>query len=195
MRMVWDRPEARWLPSRFRFALFRLFAWCRFHAGRTQSQRIGRLALAIDRDQSTVEQYSIATWILLTLSCYLAAFLTSMWHLAQPWRALTIVLTPLLAAVLVEIIFHASGAVAVPLWNAMTGSRIENNIRLNSLVHMTFLFAVSAYFASMPGWVRPIAWIALSLFVMNGVAAVVLFAMRRRLDALEREYGDPPCAK
>ncbi|HYM60882.1 MAG TPA: hypothetical protein VEZ11_08315 [Thermoanaerobaculia bacterium] len=194
MRVVWDHPEARWLPSRFRFAVFRLFAWYRFRAAATQTQRLDRVALAIDRDQSAVEQYSIAAWTLLTQSCYLAAFITSRWHVAGPWRALAVALTPFLAAVLVEITFIATGAVLVPLWNATAGSRIENNIRLNSIVQMAILLLASAYFAGAAGWVRPVAWIAIAVFAMNGAAAVVLFAMRRRLEALDREYGSPPCA-
>ena len=204
MRVVWNRPEARWLPSRFHFAIFRLPAWLfltlraeeknRRHPRGTMPEDSDRLALAIDRDQTAVEQYGVAVWLLLVLSAYLTAFVTTRWRMGPLAVVLTALFAPLATAALIEIEFFAVSFLIPPLRNAITGRKAENNIGLNSVAQMSVLFLTSISFAGVPGWARPIAWATISLFALNGAAALVLLAMRNRLDALDREYGGRPSA-
>src|SRR4051794_21762234 len=67
-----NRPEARWLPSRHRFALFRLYALLRLVSAKPE-QTEAELVLPIERDQSAHEQYAVALWIYVTAVAYVAA--------------------------------------------------------------------------------------------------------------------------
>src|SRR5687768_12212735 len=74
MRTVRDRPDARWLPSRFRYAISRLIAFALIR--RSRPREAWGLVLVVDRDQSATEYYVISIWLLLTVSCYVGAVLS-----------------------------------------------------------------------------------------------------------------------
>ncbi|MEA2336532.1 MAG: hypothetical protein QOE82_539, partial [Thermoanaerobaculia bacterium] len=82
MNVVVDRPEARWLPSRHRFALARLIAYVTLRGARGVAEKPEHLILPIDRDQTAVEMNSIAVWVLATTICYVAAVLPLAWPIA-----------------------------------------------------------------------------------------------------------------
>ena len=71
MRFVRDRDDARWLPTRFHFALFRLIAIVRMSLMEPRT-RPG-IIVAVDRYQSTVESYTISVWYFVTVSCFFSA--------------------------------------------------------------------------------------------------------------------------
>jgi len=70
VRIVRDREDARWLPSRFHFALFRLAAFVRMMFTRPQQRR--GIIIAIDREQSTIEHYTTSIWFTATIACFFA---------------------------------------------------------------------------------------------------------------------------
>lgn len=57
MTIIRDRADARWLPSRFNFAVFRLFAYLRLRAARPEPHP--GLMLSKDRHQSAAENYIV----------------------------------------------------------------------------------------------------------------------------------------
>ena len=73
MRIVRDREDARWLPSRFRFAIFRLIALIRMTFTAPRERR--GIIIVIDRDQSTFENYTISIWYMATIACFFAALM------------------------------------------------------------------------------------------------------------------------
>ncbi|HUJ12773.1 MAG TPA: hypothetical protein VL284_03200 [Thermoanaerobaculia bacterium] len=148
MEIVRDDPNARWLPSRHRFALAKLVA--RFVLSRTEREAprapgIDRLLLAIDRDQSALETYSVCIWFCATTILYIAAVLP------VPFR-LAIFLAIPLAALAIEIPIYLLG---------------------NSFVLMLLLFAASLYFVTTSGPAFYIALFSLTLFVTNWTARLV----------------------
>lgn len=182
MRVVRDRADARGLPSRRHFALTRLIALVRMQQRLPISQH--GLILPMDRDQSAAENYGISIWIVLTVSCYVT------YRLAQRLPlALAALLSIPAAAALIEVPIYVVGAVFIPLWNAVRKRRIENNIRLNSVVMMTLLIAAAAYFATVPSWVSIPAWLFLGIAAMNAIAAAILRLLRGRVLELERRCG------
>src|SRR4051794_11468283 len=70
-----QRPQATvgWIPSRRRYALFRLAAYLRLLRTPPERRILDETkVLAIDRDQSTAETYSVAALVWLTFSCFIA---------------------------------------------------------------------------------------------------------------------------
>lgn len=174
MRMIRGRREARWLPSRHNFALFRLFGFLRSHAARPEPAEV---ILIVDRDQSSVENFSVAAGILLCLTCYLAATLFASWPIAA---ALAVSLP--LALVVVELPF----LLLAPLCSVFQG---ERRLRAQSAAMMFLFLAASAWVAGSDSWARFAAWAVLATAVLNAAAAALLFLLRDRVARLESALG------
>ena len=143
-KMIADKPSARWLPARHRFALSRLIV---FAVGRYLPARmdVEHILLAVDRDQSAIENYTIAIWFLATSACYVAVVLP----LSNPW---SIVAAIPIAAVLIQI----------PLAFGAT-----------SAILMALQFCAAAYFATATGPIHYVAWLTLVVFAANAIAWVI----------------------
>ena len=167
MNIVRGRADARWLPSRHRFALFRLYAFLRLQNA-TPEPREG-LVMIVDRDQTAVEHHGVSLWIALTVTCYLAATLLSRWPLplALP---VAFLLSPI--------------AIHVPLLSI--AALTLGNRRVNSFTLMFAFVALAIYFARHSSWAHFAAWQFLALVALNGIAATVVFALRGPIARLER---------
>ena len=126
--------------NRHHFALARLIA--HFVEDR-QSCLSGTILLANDRDQSAIENYSVAIWFYVTTVCYIAA--------AVPW---------LLAIPLAVV------AISLPL---LSGA----GMKANGQILMLLQFSASAYFATASGPVKYVAWLFLIVFFMNSAAWIL----------------------
>lgn len=159
MNVVRGRAEARWLPARHRFALFRLFAHVKSRTAKAEPRE--GLMLMLDRDQSAYEHYAVSTWIVLTVTCYLAATLFGAWPLP-----LALVAAIPATAVAIEIAVCVNGLVF-------------GNARRNGIAFMLLMTAASAYLVTAATWVRFAAGQFLALLALNAVAAVVVFPLER----------------
>jgi len=199
VNVVHDRPAARWLPSRHHFALARLIALLRVIPSAAErerspsqlpgdlspSSRIGmtdRLVLAIERDQSAIEIYSVAVWIFLTVACYAGALLP----VPIGWAFLAGLV---IAGVVIQIPVYVAGGVLVPLWNAATGAKLEHNQKFNSIVFMTLLVIASSWFGTRPSPVRYVAWFFFLVLVLNAAAWAIMAALRGKARKLEHQCG------
>ena len=165
MRLVRGRAEARWLPSRHRFALFRLFAFLRLRSAQPEPRE--GLILVVDRDQSAAEHHSVSLWIVLTVTCYFAVTLFASWPLP-----LALPVSFVVAAAAVEVPLLVFGTFAPP--------------RVNSFLCMSVFTAAAAYFAMERSWVRFAAWQFLALLALNALAAAIVFLLRGPIARLER---------
>lgn len=172
MKVVRGRGEARWLPSRFHFALFRLFAYLRLRSARPE---VVDAAFAIDRHQSAFENFAVGTWTLLSLAAYVAWMLMPRWPLP-----LVLVGAPVIAVMLMQPPIIIVGVLLI---------RRQNNLRLNSVVLMSLLTAAAVYFARIEGWVRYAAWQFLGMLALNAVAAVIVMMLRGSMAELESSLG------
>ena len=175
MKAVRDRAEARWLPSRFRHATFKLLAYAILRRSKPRQQR--GLVLIIDRDQSALEHYTLAAYGLATASCYVAAVLSIRYH-----AALVLIASLPLAALAIE----------TPLYlHCLTASH-KRAIALHTLLSWVLLTAAAAYFATWQNWVRIPARLFLVVLGINGASAFVLRLLRGRIAAAEAAYGVTP---
>jgi hypothetical protein len=165
VKMARGRAEARWLPSRHRFAIARLYAFLRLRGAKPEPRE--GLMMVVDRDQTAFEHHGVSLWIVATVACYLAASL---------FRAL-----PLPAALLVSIPVAAI-VVEVPV---VSGGFLFRG-RANGVFFMILFTAVSAYFARQTSWVRFAAWQVFAVMALNAIAAAILLLLREPIARLER---------
>lgn len=165
MKLIRGRADARWLPSRHRFALFRLYAFLRL-LGAKPEPREG-LVLVVDRDQTAFEHHGASIWIVLTVACYFAATLFDTW--------------PLPAAIVAGILASAL-ALELPIWIGGLVLRARGV----AIVTMVLLIAASIHFARQASWVRFVAWQFLGLLAINATASAIVFLLRAPIARLER---------
>ena len=172
MKVVRGRGEARWMPSRFQFALFRLFAYLRL---RKASPELMDVAFIVDRHQSAVENFTVGIWTILSLSAYV------LWQVLPRWPIAPALLA---APVIAVLLMHISIVVVGLLLNWR-----ENNLRVNSFVMFAWLTAAALYFARVEGWVRYAAWQFLGVMALNAVAALIVMTLREGIAAAEGSLG------
>lgn len=172
MKIVRGRADARWLPSRFNFALFRLYAFLRMKNAKPEPADV---ALVIDRNQNPIESAVLSIWTTATLACYVAATLFASWPLPLGLLAAAPVAITCLEIPIV--------IVGIPL------RRRRNNIPLNSFVLMSLLIAAAVYFTRLQSWARFAAWQFLAVVALNTVAAAIVFLLRGSIAEMERNAG------
>jgi len=172
VKIVRGRADARWLPSRFNFALFRLYAFLRMKNAKPEPADV---ALVIDRNQNPIESAVLSTWTTATLACYAAGTLFASWPLPV---ALFVGIQVAITCLEIPLV-----VVGVPLW------RRKNNIPLNSIVLMTLLTVVAVYFARAESWVRFAAWQFLAFVALNAIAAAIVFLLRGPIAEMESAVG------
>ena len=171
MKIVRGRADARWLPSRFNFALFRLIAYVRMRGMKPDPRDV---SLIVDPNQNNLESHLLAAWTTLTVACYAAGTLFDDWPPALA----------LLAGVPVAIT-----CLEIPIVTVGLFVRRKNNIGLNSVVLMSLLIAAALYFARAHSWVRFAAWQFLGGIVLNALAAPVVFLLRGGISEMENAVG------
>jgi hypothetical protein len=173
MNVVVNRPAARWLPSRHRFALAQLIAFARLRRGEQQDASIpDHLILAVDRDQSAAEVYAVAVWVFVTVAAYLAAFLSIPLPLA------------IIAAIpLASIVLHVPIVVGGPILRLILGD--HDHVKIVSVGTMFLLTVWSFYVARGDSWARFVAWLWVAVLACNTIAAVILWLLRAAVRAEE----------
>lgn len=166
MTLVRGRGEARWLPSRHTFAVFRLFAFLKLRGAKPEPR--ARLALVVDRGQTAIEHHLVSVWVVLTVTCYVAATLFASWPLPLALPAALVV-----AAILIQ----------VPV---VGFAMIVPGHRINARVLMSLLLAAAAYFATQRSWARLAAWQFLAVVALNALASAIVFLLREPIARLER---------
>lgn len=181
MNAVRDRADARWLPSRFDFALFRLFAYFRLRTMKPEPQ--AGLVLAIDRHQSTIENCLISIWVWVVISAFLASIISP----TLPLGAACVIALPAAGALVsVEIVVVG---MAIPVVRKVLRLSDQSDVGVNSVLvgAMAVASAVLLTMGSSP--LRYIGAAYLVLLATNVVASIAVFLMKSRFAALERGYG------
>lgn len=182
MTIVRDRADARWLPSRFNFALFKLFAFARLKMAKPEPQP--GLALAIERNQSAAENYAVTIVVFIVLAAFVASLLAT----SLPFGTACLVAVPT-TAVLINVQVVGVGAILIPFVRKLTRSRPEIGIALNSAITAMFVTAAAAFLAVSDSSVRHFGTAFLILIAANAVAAIIVFVLQRPIADAERAYG------
>lgn len=173
MRLVRHRVDARHLPSRHNFALFRLFAYFRSLRATPKNEDV---ILALDRNQSNTETALVGWWYLLTFTCFIATRFAT-WPLP-----LALLVSLPLALVGIEVPMVLFGMLA-SLFRAAVPARFT------SFAMMALLAGASAYFALGATWVRYAGLQVLALFGLNAIASAIVFLLREPIARLEATFG------
>lgn len=182
MRVVRDRGDARWLPSRFRFALFRLIAYFMLRAAR-QETAPGTI-MAIEPDQSAVENYLVAGMVFLMTASFTAALLAAV----MPFVVACVLALPATLA-MVQVPILGCGLTVTPLLRKLTGVPRERDMAINSAILMLLAIATAALLALHTSPLRHAGIAFLLLAGVNALAAVVVFLLRRAIADSERRFG------
>lgn len=180
MKTVKDRADAKWLPSRFRYAIFRLFAYAMVLRSRPQEAR--GLVLVIDRDQSASEYYLISVWLLGTVTCYVGALLSRV----TSGTIAAIAAFPV-AWLLMDLPIFLPGLVMPALRAA--GVQQKHSLRVASILLYGLLTITASYLVLEQSWVRYVALSFFAILLVNALAAVVVRSLRGRIAEVERAYG------
>ncbi|MFZ2492341.1 MAG: hypothetical protein WA208_12740 [Thermoanaerobaculia bacterium] len=178
MTVYIDRIDAPLLPSRHRFALFRLIAYLRLRAAPTGRDR-ARLYF-VDPDQSSVEQYGVAIWATLTVAAFSAAALETIVPL---WIA-SLAAIPI-AALLLQVPVVLVGFTILPLMERLIGRPIRR-IRFESRLMMLLLSAGAMWSLQSDGWERYVGWHFVVVMAANALAAATLHGLHGQIERLER---------
>ncbi|HYS55059.1 MAG TPA: hypothetical protein VER58_14980 [Thermoanaerobaculia bacterium] len=165
MNAVRDCPDAQWFPSRYHFALLRLMALVRGHFPTRPRTDVDHILLAIDSDQTALEQYLVSIWLLVTAACYVGALLPLRWSVAAlPLAALAIQLTITVLGVI------GSG----------------NHLRRNAIVLFGMMTIASAYFVTGASPARYMAGLFLGVLALNFLSWLTLLALREAVRRREQ---------
>ncbi|HVS32787.1 MAG TPA: hypothetical protein VMS98_15190 [Thermoanaerobaculia bacterium] len=175
MRAVRGRADTRWAPSRFNFAIFRLAALV--VASRAVVEHRRGEVLVIDRNQNAAESYAVSIWVVASLTAYAASLLAA----PLGWIAAAIVALPAVL-VLCQAAIVAGGLFVLPAIR-------HDHTRLNSVLLMTSLVAVSAWIASTTLWSRYVGMLFIAIVALNAIAAVPARLLRARMAAADRARG------
>jgi hypothetical protein len=170
LNVVRNRPAAKWLPSRHRFALARLIAYVMLRTRRPSLPQVDRIVLAIDRDQSAIENHAVSAWFLGSTICFIAA--------ALPFSVpVALLLAFPLALIAVEIPLHVTGLLSRDRW--------ADHTRASSVATMLSGVVAASYFAMRPGWAQPVGRLFLAIVIANGVAALIMWLLRDHVRKIE----------
>ena len=186
MTMVRDRGDARWLPSRFNFALFRLIAYLRLRTSDPES-RPG-IALSIERHQSATENFMVAACVLVLWIAFSAVMLDSV----MPFPLACIVAFPAAALIVHLVPMCLIGLLVVPAARKITSHAALDNIAISSVIMIILTIAAAAVLAAGTSPVRYVGTAFLFLTAINALASVVVFTMQRSIAETERRFGAGP---
>lgn len=154
----------KWLPSRHHFALARLIALAMLRP-KPPADDVDHVVFAVDRHQSTAENYAVSILYTVITTCYIAALLP----LSTP---LALLVAVPLAQIAIQMLIVGGGLVL----RTMTA---------NSAFMMLAAIAASLYFATRATWVRFPAYAFLAVVALNAIAFVIMWLLRDRVRALE----------
>lgn len=185
MRSVRDRAEARWLPSRFDFALFRLFAYIRLKRSRPEPKP--GLVLAIQRHQGAIEAYLICILVFVVLASFVASLLATM----MPFGAACALALPV-AAVYINAQIVFTGAIIAPIVRKIIRTDREIGIVVNATLWTIVIVGAACLLAVSESPLRHVGTFFLAAIAANAIASLIVFSMQRSFVELERRYGVEP---
>ena len=185
MKVIRDKPAARWFPSRRRFGLSRLiaFAALRRHWARPQLQSAleggnsPHIVLVVDRDQDAMEIYSVAILRFAVTTCFVASFLPMPVPLAI---LLAVLLDPVLTLIPCFL-----GGLLMSRWAAWRKRDTGNFQSENGAVLMTLAIAASVGLVWRNGWARPVGALFLVIVMINALASIAVRILMTAIARLE----------
>lgn len=180
MRIVRARGDARWLPSRFHLALFRLYAYARISAAAAEERP--DLVLAVDAHQSALEAFFTAAASFTISYVYFADLLTDLVPLAL---ALLVALP--VTPIAIQIPLYIFGLTLTPLIRLV--ARRTQSLRITNALYFA-VFAIASYFMLQRSVASRIMAVAFFSFcILELIAMLVAVPLRERMKRVEERVG------
>jgi hypothetical protein len=183
VKVIRDRRDARWLPSRFHFALFRLFAYLRLRATKPQPSR--GVVMVVDQYQSAGENYAVTICIFVVMISFVTALLNPTMSLPA---ACAIALPA--AAVIIQVQIVLTGVI-ITIARKVAPTE-GDNLAVSSIALMTLTIGAAIFTFIRDSPARFVAGAFLLLVALNAIAAVLVFLMRGAITDAERRFGVEP---
>lgn len=185
MKVVRDRADARWLPSRFDFALFRLLAYFRLKTLKPEP-RAG-IVMSVERHQSAAETYTVSMLVFAVLTSFVASMIAT----ALPLGSACVLAVPA-TAVLISVQIVLTGVAVTPVVRRIM--RLDGKFRqaVNGVVLSAIAITAAVLLTLGTSPLRHVGTVYLAVIGTNAVASVVVFLMQGSIAAAERPYGVEP---
>jgi hypothetical protein len=188
-----EAAEGRWLPSRYRYALFRLTAFLLLRKGAPDGPRSGgvRRVLIIDRDQNAIESYALSLFVVLwSAACVsiAASYAGVGFPRAIALFAIVLVITP---AVIQLVLYMIAGVRAVLRKVGLPFSEANFEVQTAAFFLLMLGSAIVAAISGQPA-VEFLGWIWLGLLALNGAAAILMRLLAPTVAAAEAELREAP---
>jgi len=187
-------PEGRWLPSRYRYAIFRLMAFLMLRrADPARSSAPGRrYVLIVDRDQNPIESFTLSLFVVIWCSVGLAIAASDYFAIPPPLAAgLFPILLLVMPLIIQAVLYLVAGIMAISRRAGLPLA--EPNHRVQTAVFFILMCAAAAI-ASGSG--RPplviVGWCWLALLALNGAAALLMRALNSMVAAAEAQLLEAP---
>jgi hypothetical protein len=188
-----EAAEGRWLPSRYRYALFRLTAFLLLRKGAAARSEPpgGRCVLILDRDQNPIESFALSLFVVVWSA---ACVSISAWYagVSRPAAialfAIVVAITPIIIQLVLYLIAGARAALR------KAGAPFsEANYEVQSAAFFLLMLgtAIAAAISGQPA-LEFLGWIWLGLLMLNGAAAILMRLVAQSVAAAEAQLRETP---
>lgn len=180
MRIIRGRADARWLPSRYSLAMFRLYAF--FRASTAPAEEHPEIVLSVETHQAAAEAFLTAAAGFVMSYVYIADVLTEVLPVL-----VAILLALPVTSIAIQIPLYVFGLTLTPLLRLVL--RKQQSLSITSALYF-LLFAASSVVMlgrSMPA--RVVAWAFFVACALELVSKVIAFALRERMARMEEHFG------
>ena len=182
MRVIRDRGDARWLPSRFHFALFRLLAYIRLQMAKPEP-RPG-VVLALQRDQNPFETFFLTASVLAVGTAFTATLLDERMSLPA-----AILVAFMATAAFMQVMIVAVGLIVLSVLRRASPAAGEKRLAMTSAIQMLITIAIATLLAMDDSPLRHVGTVFLAGVAANAIAALIVLAMARPIADAERRFG------
>jgi hypothetical protein len=179
--------EGRWLPSRYRYAMFRLTAFLilRWRAPHQASSTNLRYVVIIDRDQNPIESFAFSLFLVTWGAAYASVAAMLYWGVRPAVAAGLFPISFSLMPLIVQVVLYVvAGLMAVSRRAGLPVA--DTNHAVQTGVLFLVISVVAAMASSSGRFPLPIlGWIWFALLGLNAVAAVLMRLLGKPVQAAE----------
>ena len=194
MKAYVERPEGRWLPSRYRYAIFRLTAFLllRRSAPYQPATPERRYALIIDRDQNPIESFALSLF-LVTWSSACASIAATRYAGVRPALAAGLfpILLVIMPFILQVVLYVVGGLLAVFRRVGLPVAEANHGVQ-TATFFLVMLAAATIVSTSGRPALAILGWSWFALLGINGAAALMMRLLAKPVAAAEARLREGP---
>jgi hypothetical protein len=187
-------PEGRWLPSRYRYAIFRAAAYLRLRlVRRTRPPVQGRrLVLMIDRDQNPFESFTLSLFAVLWSAACVTIAAAGRPAIPPLLAAGLFTILILVVPVIIQMALYVVSGVMALCRQAGLPVAATNHGAQTAVFFILMLAAAAAAAGSRLRALQFLGWIWIALLALNAAAAVLMRLLAGPVAAAEERLREAP---